>query len=145
VSAFVCDGLLLGVAAGWPWLADRPWVIGAATLAVAGGFQFSALKERCLKACRSPFGFFVRYYRRGPRGAWQLGLRHGAFCLGCCWALMLIMFGVGVGALTIMGILAGVMVVERATPYGRRLSPAIGVALLLLSVVWALHPSGLPL
>jgi predicted metal-binding membrane protein len=143
--AFLGDGLVHRLADSWPWLADHPWTIGAITLAVAGAFQFSALKERCLKECRSPFGFFVRYYRRGEGAAWRLGLRHGAFCLGCCWALMLIMFGVGVGALAVMGLLAGVMLVEKVAPGGHRLGPPIGVALLLLSMLWAIHPAGLPL
>jgi predicted metal-binding membrane protein len=143
--AFLGDSLVHGLTDSWPWLADHPWMVGAVTLAVAGSFQFSALKERCLTQCRSPFGFFVRYYRRGVAGAWRLGLRHGAFCLGCCWALMLIMFGVGVGALTVMGLLAGVMLIEKVTPGGRRLGPAIGAALLLLSALWAIHPAALPL
>lgn len=143
--AFLGDGLVHGLADSWPWLQEHPWTVGAVTLGVAGAFQFSALKERCLKQCRSPFSFFVRYYHRGPGGAWRLGLRHGAFCLGCCWALMLIMFGVGVGALTVMGLLAGVMLLEKVAPGGNRLSPLIGVALLLLSVLWMLHPAGMPL
>ena len=145
VAAFLGDGLVHRLAGSWPCLDEHPWMVGAATLAVAGAFQFSALKERCLTQCRSPFTFFVRHYRRGLGGAWRLGLRHGAFCLGCCWALMLIMFGVGVGALAVMGLLAGVMLVEKTAPGGNRLGPAIGVGLLLLSVVWALHPAGLPL
>jgi predicted metal-binding membrane protein len=143
--AFAGDDLLHHAEAAWPWLNDHPWLVGTVTLAVAGAFQFSALKERCLKQCRTPFTFFVRYYRRGPRNAWRLGLRHGAFCLGCCWALMLVMFGVGVGALTIMGLLAGVMLIEKVTPGGQRLSPLIGVALLVLAAVWAVNPGALPL
>ncbi len=142
--AFLGDDLVHRLTDSWPWLGDHPWLVGAATLAVAGAFQFSALKERCLKQCRTPFGFFVRYYRRGVGGAGRLGLRHGVFCLGCCWALMLIMFGVGVGALAVMGLLAGVMLLEKAVPGGHRLGPAIGVALLLLAVLWAVHPAGLP-
>lgn len=143
--AFIADGLVHRLAGSWPWLHDHPWMVGAVTLAVAGGFQFSALKESCLKQCRTHLTCFVRYYRRGAGSAWLLGLRHGAFCLGCCWALMLIMFGIGVGALTIMGVLAGIMLIEKVLPGGQRLSPAIGVALMLLSVLWVIHPDGLPL
>src|SRR5712692_2196715 len=119
------------------------WLIGAATFALAGGFQFSPLKERCLKQCRSPFSFFVRYYRKGVGAAWRLGLRHGAFCLGCCWALMLVMFGLGVSSLVWMAVLAGVMVIEKTFPGGQRLSPSIGVALLGLAVLWLVHPAWL--
>jgi predicted metal-binding membrane protein len=145
LAAFLGDGLVHQMADAWPWLQDHPWIVGALTLAVASAFQFSAFKERCLTQCRSPFSFFVRYYRRGVGQAWRLGLRHGAFCLGCCWALMLIMFGVGVGALAVMGLLAGVMLVEKVAPGGQRLGRAIGVTLLLLSALWVVHPAWLPL
>jgi predicted metal-binding membrane protein len=124
----------------WFWLYLHPWLIGAATFALAGAFQFSPLKERCLKQCRSPFSFFVRYYRKGGGGAWRLGLRHGAFCLGCCWALMLVMFGLGVGSLVWMAMLTGVMVIEKTFPGGKRLSPVVGIVLLLLAALWLIHP-----
>jgi predicted metal-binding membrane protein len=143
LAAFVGDTGIHRLVDGWPWLALHPYVIGATTFALAGLFQFSPLKERCLSACRSPFSFFVRYYRQGIGGAWGLGLRHGLFCLGCCWALMLVMFGVGVGSLVGMAALAGVMVVEKAVPGGQRLSPILGVALLLLAALWLAHPAWL--
>ncbi|HEY7832034.1 MAG TPA: DUF2182 domain-containing protein [Ktedonobacterales bacterium] len=143
VAAFASDTLIHRLVDAWPWLAQHPYLIGATTFALAGAFQFSALKDRCLKACRSPFGFFVRYYRAGRVNAWHLGLRHGAFCLGCCWALMLVMFGIGVGGLAWMAALAGVMTIEKALPWGHRLSPVIGIALLLLALLWLAHPAGL--
>jgi len=127
----------------WLWLGASPWIVGAATFTVAGVFQFSPLKERCLRQCRSPFSFFVRYYRPGESAAWRLGLRHGIFCLGCCWALMLVMFGVGIASLTGMAALTGVMVIEKAVPYGQRLRPAIGMACLVLALLWVAHPAGL--
>jgi len=82
----------------------------------------------------------MHYYRKGAGSAWQLGLRHGAFCLGCCWALMLVMFGVGVGNLAGMAALTGAMVIEKAVPGGKRLSPLVGIILLLLGVLWLVHP-----
>jgi len=127
----------------WFWLDTHSWVIGATTFALAGVFQFSPLKGRCLKQCRSPFSFFVRYYREGVGGAWHLGLRYGAFCLGCCWALMLVMFGIGVGSLVSMALLTGVMVVEKTYPGGQRLSPVIGLVLLGLAALWLAHPAWL--
>jgi predicted metal-binding membrane protein len=87
-----------------------------------------------LKQCRSPFSFFVRYYRKGAGAAWRLG---------CCWALMLVMFGLGVGSLVSMAVLTGVVVVEKTFPGGRRLSPVIGIALLLLALLWLAHPTWL--
>src|SRR6266699_1770028 len=125
------------------WLDTHSWVIGAITFAVAGVFQFSPLKGRCLKQCRSPFRFFVRPYRKGVAAAWLLGLRHGAFCLGCCCALMLVMFGLGVGSLLSMAVLTGVMVIEKTYPGGQRLRPVIGIVLLGLSALWLAHPAWL--
>ena len=143
VGAFLGDTLLHRLVILWPWLAAHSWLIGAATFAVAGLFQFTPLKERCLDACRTPLGFFMHHYRKGIEPAWQLGLRHGKFCLGCCWALMLVMFGVGVGSLAGMAALTGVMVIEKTMPGGKRLSPLVGVALLLLAGLWLIHPTWL--
>jgi len=143
VAAFLGDTQIHRLVHNWLWLYLHSWLIGAVTLAIAGGFQFSPLKERCLKQCRSPFSFFVRYYRKGTGAAWRLGLRHGMFCLGCCWALMLVMFGLGVGSLVSMAVLTGVMVVEKTFPGGQRLSPVIGIALLLLALLWLAHPTWL--
>jgi predicted metal-binding membrane protein len=143
VAAILGDTVIHRLVDRWPWLDANSYLIGALTFMIAGAFQFSPLKERCLTACRSPFSFFVRYYRKGVGAAWRLGLRHGAFCLGCCWALMLVMFGVGVGSLAWMAVLAGVMVVEKTVPGGQRLSPIIGVVLVLLAAVWLIHPTWL--
>jgi len=141
--AFLGDTQIHWLVDHWPWLDTHSWVIGATTFAIAGIFQFSPLKGRCLKQCRSPFGFFVRSYRKGVGAAWRLGLRHGTFCLGCCWALMLVMFGIGVGSLMSMALLTGVMVVEKTYPGGQRMSPVIGFVLLGLSALWLAHPAWL--
>ena len=143
VLAFTGDAGIHHLVDAWPWLAAHTFVIGTTTFALAGAFQFSPLKNRCLTACRSPLGFFTRYYREGVGPAWRLGLRHGLFCVGCCWALMLVMFGIGIGSLVWMGTLTGVMVVEKALPGGRRIIPAVGVVLLLLAVLWLMHPAWL--
>ncbi len=129
----------------WRWLDERPKLIGGTVLVLAGAFQFSPLKERCLDACRSPAGFLWRYYQRGVRSAWVLGLRHGLFCLGCCWALMLTMFAVGVGSLAWMSVLTGVMLIEKTARWGRRLVPLVGVALLAWGAIVLLQPGWLPL
>ena len=113
-------------------------MVGAGLLLLAGAFQFSTLKDRCLKQCRSPLGFVTHYWRTqgGRGGAFLLGVRHGAYCVGCCWALMLLMFAVGAGNLGWMLALGVVMAVEKNLVWGRRLSPVVGVAL-LLSGGWA--------
>ncbi|HEX6481155.1 MAG TPA: DUF2182 domain-containing protein [Ktedonobacteraceae bacterium] len=139
-GAFLLDTGVHGLVALWPWLAAHSWLIGAMTFFLAGLFQFSPLKERCLDRCRTPLGFFMHYYQKGVGAAWHLGLRHGGFCLGCCWALMLVMFGVGIGNLAGMAALTGAMVIEKAVPGGKRLSPFLGIILLLLAVLWLAHP-----
>ena len=141
--AFLADAQIHWLVRHWFWLATHSWVIGATTFAIAGIFQFTPLKTHCLNQCRSPFNFFVRYYHKGAGPAWRLGLRHGLYCLGCCWALMLVMFGIGIGSLVWMALLTGVMVIEKAIPGGQRLSPALGVALLGLAALWLAHPAWL--
>jgi predicted metal-binding membrane protein len=140
---FVGDMQIHWLVRYWFWLDTHSWAIGMATFAVAGVFQFTPLKKRCLEQCRSPLSFCVRYYRKGVGAAWRLGLRHGMICLGSCWALMLVMFGLGVGSLVWMAVLAGVMVVEKTFPGGQRLRPVIGIVLLLLAVLWFVHPTWL--
>jgi predicted metal-binding membrane protein len=143
IAAFLGDTLIHALVNVWPALAHHPWLIGATTFTLAGAFQFTAYKARCLKMCRSPLSFFLRFYQRGVGQAWQLGLRHGKFCLGCCWALMLVMFGIGVGSIVWMVALAGAMIIEKVLPGGQRLSPLIGVALFALAGLWLLHPTWL--
>ncbi len=113
----------------WAWLAERPELVLGATLVIAGAFQFSPLKNACLTACRNPAAFLWQHYRRGPAGGWYLGLRHGLYCLGCCWALMLVMFATGVASLAWMLALTGVMVVEKTTSFGARWVAPVGIAL----------------
>jgi predicted metal-binding membrane protein len=139
-GAFLGDTLVHRLVDLWPWLAGHSWLIGAVTFFVAGLFQFSSWKERYLDRCRTPLDFFLRSYRKGIGHAWHLGLCHGRCCLGCCWALMLAMFGVGVGNLAGMAAVTCVMVIEKAVPGGKRLSPLVGIALLLLGMVWLAHP-----
>jgi predicted metal-binding membrane protein len=113
-----------------PWLHEHDWLLGGGTLALAGAFQFTKLKDACLDKCRHPGQFLIRFYERGGAGGFRLGARHGAFCVGCCWALMFVMFAVGVASLVWMALLTTVMVHEKTRPAGRRTVPVTGVALL---------------
>ena len=122
----------------------RPELLAGGVLILAGAFQFSALKERCLDACRNPMHFMWRFYGRGAGKAWSFGLHHGLFCLGCCWALMLIMFAVGVGQLVVMALLTGLMTIEKTARIGRRLAPIVGIGLLLWGGVILANPGWLP-
>ncbi|HEX6945159.1 MAG TPA: DUF2182 domain-containing protein [Casimicrobiaceae bacterium] len=130
--AHAADGGVLALGARFPAVATHGWVLGAAVLAAAGLFQWSALKYRCLEACHSPFAFVsARWHGRSPRReAWRLGVAHGAFCVGCCWALMLVTFVVGMGNVGYMLLLAAVMAAEKNLPWGRRLRAPLGAALL---------------
>ena len=137
--AFVFDlGLHRGVDS-IAWLEENDWPIGGSVLAVAGGFQFTKLKDACLKSCRQPGQFMLRHYRRGVAGGFRLGARHGAFCVGCCWALMLVMFSAGVASLVWMALLTAVMVHEKIRPAGDRVVPVTGVSLLALASVVLLY------
>jgi predicted metal-binding membrane protein len=112
------------------WLHDHEWLLGGSVLALAGAFQFTRLKNACLDRCRHPGQFLLRFYERGTRGAFRLGARHGVFCVGCCWALMLVTFAVGVANLAWMAALTALMVHEKTRPLGARAVPVTGVALL---------------
>ena len=118
-------------------LEEQSWAIAAATLAVAGAYQFSSLKYRCLAECRSPVAFITARWHGGNARAeaWRLGLEHGAFCVGCCWSLMLLMFVVGVGNLAWMLLLGTVMAVEKNFSWGRRLTLPLGATLGALAIV----------
>ncbi len=144
VLALGADAGVHGVTERWAWLAARPELIGGGVLILAGAFQFSPLKERCLDACRNPMHFMWRFYGRGVGPAWRFGLHHGLFCLGCCWALMLVMFAVGVGSLVVMALLTGVMTLEKTARRGRRLAPVAGVVLLLWGGLALVQPGWLP-
>ena len=123
-------------------------MIGAATLLVAGFYQFTPLKYHCLDQCRSPMSFIIGHWRGRREGlqALRLGIDHGLFCLGCCWTLMLLMFAVGVGNLGWMLALGIIMAVEKNLPWGRRLSVPLGMVLLIwgLSVVLQALRAGPP-
>jgi len=96
----------------------------------AGLYQFSAFKHACLMRCQHPFPFFFANWTTKPAGVFRLGLRQGLFCLGCCWAMMLVMFAVGVMNVAWMAGLAIVMTIEKMIP-GRRFTTMIGIVLIL--------------
>jgi predicted metal-binding membrane protein len=143
--AFAGDAALHAGVAASPWVADRDWAIAPAVLLLAGAFQFSSLKDACLRACRHPASFLRRHYRRGPRGGFALGARHGIFCVGCCWALMLVMFAAGAANLIWMAALTALMVHEKTRPSGERTVPLTGVVLLATGstlLLWAAYANG---
>lgn len=110
--------------------------LSAALFIVAGLYQFSALKQSCLSACQRPFPFFFANWKTTPRGVFGLGLRQGMHCLGCCWAMMALMLGVGAMNPLWMAGLGLVMTAEKMTAT-RRLSHAIGAVLIVAGVAAA--------
>lgn len=143
-AAFAGDGILHRAVDASPWLGAHEWLIGGGVLLVAGAFQFSDLKDRCLSECRTPLGFLMERYRPGARAAFRVGVAHGAFCVGCCWALMLVGFAAGAGNLLWMAVLTTVMAVERSAPRGRAIVRPVGAAFVALAGLVLLHPIWLP-
>jgi predicted metal-binding membrane protein len=103
----------------------------ALILLAAGVYQFMPLKYACLDKCRSPMAFLMQNWNGN---AFRLGAAHGAFCVGCCWSLMLVMFAVGAGSVAWMLALGIVMAVEKNLPWGRRISAPLGVVLIAAGV-----------
>lgn len=106
--------------------------VGGALLAGTGVFQFTPLKSTCLRHCRSPLGFILTEWRDGPLGALQMGLRHGLYCVGCCWLLMGLLFVAGVMNLWWVAAIAGFVLLEKVASAGLRIERITG----LLLVVW---------
>jgi predicted metal-binding membrane protein len=138
--AFLGDAVFHRFVDATPSLSARPWLIQAGVLALAGAFQFSSLKDRCLSVCRAPGPYLLQHYRRrGPAAALRLGVGHGLFCVGCCWALMLLMFAAGVANLWWMAALTAVMVYEKVGRHGDRITRPVGFALLALAALIVAH------
>jgi predicted metal-binding membrane protein len=112
------------------------WIWGAGLFFLAGAFQLSPLKYDCLDKCRTPLGFLISHWhgRNRVTESFNVGWSHGLFCVGCCWALMLLMFAVGTASLGWMLLLALLMAVEKNAPWGRRMARPLGFLLLGVGV-----------
>lgn len=109
--------------------------IGGAVLIAAGVYQMTPWKSACLTHCRSPLSFLMAHWREGGWGAFGIGAHHGAYCLGCCWALMIVLFVVGVMNLVWVAVLAAFVLLEKAGPYGTAIARISGAALILYGIV----------
>jgi predicted metal-binding membrane protein len=119
------------------------WVAGG-TLLVAAAYELTPLKDVCLTKCRSPLGFLVGSWRGGLSGALNMGARHGAWCVGCCWALMASLFALGVMSLAWMAFVAALIALEKTLPWGRAATYATALVLLVLGVVLLAAPDAIP-
>jgi predicted metal-binding membrane protein len=125
------------------WDRAGPYVAGGA-LAAAGLYQLTPLKRACLRHCRSPLGFVMSRWRSGASGAVRMGAEHGAYCVGCCWGLMLVLFALGVMSLLWMAIVAAVIFAEKVLPAGGRLSAPFAGLLVAAGVWLAVAPGSFP-
>lgn len=124
--------------------ANERWMslLAGGVLAGAGAYQFTAWKDACLRACRTPMGFLMTHdFRRGSRGAALAGMSHGAFCLGCCWALMAVLAVVGLMNLAWMGAIALVFLAEKNWRHGAALTKVVGAGLVVLGLIVVISPS----
>lgn len=136
VAVYIGENVLLKLLHPFAESQDLRW-LGAAVLMGAGVFQFSPLKYRCLQKCRSPLAVIQMHWsgQRPKRNALRLGLDHGLFCLGCCWALMALMVAMGAGSIAWMLALGAMMALEKNFPWGNRLAKPFGTSLVLLGIV----------
>ena len=130
-------------AAGWlsPMIVSMSSALSAALLLIAGVFQFTPLKHVCLRACRSPLGFLMTDWRDGLWGAARMGMRHGSFCIGCCWALMALLFVGGAMNLLWIAALTLLVAIEKIAPKGEMLANALGAVMIGAGVARLVWPS----
>lgn len=137
VAATVLQRLLAEWLVLTPMMEPATPVIAATLLFVAGIYQFTPLKRACLRVCRSPFSFMGFKWRSDVSGAFRMGVDNGLYCLGCCWALMLLLFAGGVMNLTVILTLTAWVAIEKIAPFGEQ-SALVSGALLVGSALWML-------
>ncbi|PXX98338.1 DUF2182 domain-containing protein [Halomonas sp. LBP4] len=126
-----------------PMMQTTSATVAGLVLIAAGVYQWTLLKQACLRWCRSPLGFVMRHWRDGVRGAFRMGLRHGLYCLGCCWMLMLLLFVAGVMNVLWIAGLTLLVLVEKVVAHGHWLGRALGVVLIAWGgATLALLPAG---
>jgi predicted metal-binding membrane protein len=125
------------------WRGPGRWLAGG-TLLVAVVYELTPFKDVCLSKCRSPLGFLIGFWRDGLSGALRMGARHGAWCVGCCWALMASLFALGVMSIAWMAFIAALIAAEKVLPWGRGVTYATAALLLVLGVLVLAAPDAIP-
>ena len=137
VAAALGQRVLTGLSLVSPMMSLTSPTLGAIALLIIAAYQFTPVKRDCLDACRSPLTLITQYWQPGIRGAFRMGLRHGLFCFGCCWALMLLLFVGGIMNVWVIGGLTLFVLIEKVTPIGRAAS-YVGGAVLAAIGLWLL-------
>src|SRR5918995_2459103 len=140
-GAFKLGSGLLGDELAWDG-AGR-WLAGG-ILMLAAAYELTPMKDACLGKCRSPLGFLLSSWRSGTSGAFQMGARHGAWCVGCCWALMASLFALGVMSVVWMAVVAGLIAFEKLIPSRRSATAVTAGILLVLGVLLIAAPDSVP-
>ena len=144
VVAFVLGAGLTTLFGGlFAWERGGHWAAGG-TLVVAAVYELTPLKDICLAKCRSPLGFLLGEWREGWSGALRMGAKNGAWCVGCCWALMASLFALGVMSIWWMAVVAGLIAVEKTVPWGRAASWGTAAVLLALGILLLAAPGAIP-
>lgn len=144
IAAFAVGKLAFAVAGdGLSWSNAGRDVAGA-TLLVAALYQLTPLKDACLGRCRSPLGLLLTSWRDGPSGAVRMGARNGAWCVGCCWALMAALFALGVMSIAWMAFVAALIAVEKTVPWRRVATFGTALVLLCLGLLMLAAPHAIP-
>ena len=129
-----------GLAQAYPALHELGPRVAAAAMIAAGLYQVTPLKERCLSHCRSPLSFVMRHWRPGVGGAWRMGVDHGVYCVGCCWALFSLLVIVGLASLPWMGLITLIVCAEKLLPFGRAVSFSVAALLCGLGLLVLVRP-----
>ena len=147
VYGLVAYGVYRGLHAAAPgflaWDSGGRYV-AAGALAAAGAYQLGPLKTLCLRHCRSPLHFLLHRWRKGVVGAVQMGAEHGAYCVGCCWGLMIVLFALGVMSLTWMAVVAALIFAQKLLPRGEQLTRIFAVAFVAAGMWVAAAPGSVP-
>ncbi len=145
VVAYPLAVLIEQLAAQSMWLMENAARLAGVVLVVAGLYQLSPLKDICLSKCRTPLQFILSSWRDGYGGAFRMGLEHGAYCLGCCWLLFVILFPLGIMNIAVMALLTALIYAEKALPIGRQISQFAGAGLIVYGVLVMFLPAALPM
>lgn len=144
VVAFAIGASLNAVAHDlFTWDQAGRWTAGG-TLVAAAMYEVTPLKDVCLGKCRSPLGFLLGSWRDGPSGALRMGAKNGAWCVGCCWALMAALFALGVMSIVWMAVIAGLIALEKIIPWRRVASYGTAAVLLALGLLVLTAPQAIP-